>query len=512
MNTWKQRVLPHSQIIRLSAIGAGLLVCSLISTAWATPTDPKILHLLNRLSFGIRPGDIERASQMGIDAYIDSQLNPNSIPESPSLQAKLSQLNTLELSPVDIFQHYNPRKLVNGEKPQPTEIKKQRQNSKTILNQAIEARLQRSIYSERQLQEVMIDFWFNHFNVDANKGLDRLWVGAYEREAIRPYVFGKFRTLLGATAKHPAMLFYLDNWQNSAENSHKKGRFKGLNENYARELMELHTLGVNGGYNQQDVINLAKIFTGWGFKQPGQKVPDGYSFSFNAKRHDFSNKVLLGKPIAGTGKTEGETALDLLAQHPSTARNISLKLARYFVADNPPASLVDRLSQTFLNSQGDIKAVLKVLFNSQEFWDAKYYGKKFKTPYQYVISSLRSSEVEVSNIKPINTFLQQLGMPLYHCPTPDGYKNTESAWLNQDSMIRRLNFATSLAAGKLPLSSPPTTSNGSRNNLGVTAIDGNKLVTTLGNRFSTKTQNAINSSPRHLKAALIFGSSEFMYR
>jgi uncharacterized protein (DUF1800 family) len=207
----------------------------------------------------------------------------------------------------------------------------------------------RSIYSDRQLQEVMVDFWYNHFNVYADKGIDRLWVGAYEREAIRPYALGKFRDLLVATARHPAMLFYLDNWQNSNPNfNRKKGRPQGLNENYARELMELHTLGVDGGYQQTDVIALAKILTGWGFKQPGQQVTDGYTFQFNPHRHDFSNKIFLDRDIVGSGINEGEQALELLSRHPSTAKQISFKLAQYFVADVPPKSLIDRLD--FLNS------------------------------------------------------------------------------------------------------------------------------------------------------------------
>lgn len=353
-------MLPLSRIgqLRLIALGVILLCPSLVTTAQAAPADPQIVHVLNRLSLGIRPGDIERVRQMGIEHYIQQQLNPNSIPESPVLDRKLSQLETLQLDPVEIFQTYNPRKLVNGEKPQPEQIKAQRKNARTILNQALDARLQRGMYSERQLQEVMVDFWFNHFNVYAEKGLDRLWVGAYEREAIRLYIFGKFRDLLGATAQHPAMLFYLDNWQSSTSNSKDKGRFKGLNENYARELIELHTLGVNGGYSQSDVIALAQILTGWGFKQPGQKVPDGYSFFFNPKRHDFSNKIFLKQPIRGEGITEGEKALDLLSKHPSTARHISWELAQYFVADRPPQSLVDRLSRTFLDTDGDLKAVL----------------------------------------------------------------------------------------------------------------------------------------------------------
>jgi uncharacterized protein (DUF1800 family) len=492
------------------------LLCTQI--AQAEPVNPKVIHLLNRLSLGIRPGEIEQVQQIGVDRYIQQQLNPDTIAESSILTERLAKLDTINLSPAELFQQYNPNRKVAGQLPTPEISKAQLQQSRQAINQAIEARLSRSIYSQRQLNEVMVDFWYNHFNVHADKGLDRLWVGAYEQQAIRPHALGKFRNLLGATARHPAMLFYLDNWRNSKPNLKAKGRNQGLNENYARELMELHTLGVDGGYQQTDVITLAKIFTGWGFKQAGQKVPDGYSFQFNPNRHDFSNKIFLNQNISGSGISEGEQALDLLSRHPSTARQISFKLAQYFVSDQPPQSLVDKLSKRFLATDGDIKLVLDTLFRSPEFWNPKYYGAKFKTPYQYVISSVRSTGMELNNVKPLNDFLKQQGMPLYGCPTPNGYKNTQAAWLNPDSMTRRLNYATNLAKGKLPISASTTTapqaSLPTPNNLPaamtISVIDPVKLATTLGNNFSIKTQQAIDSSSPDIRAALILGSPEFM--
>jgi uncharacterized protein (DUF1800 family) len=490
----------------------------LASIASAEPVNPKHLHLIDRLSFGIGAGDLDRVKSIGIDRYIQQQLNPNSIAEPAILTDRLAKLDTINLSPVEIFQLYNPNRQVEGQQPNPTVKKVQRQQSKQVVQQAIEAKLWRSIYSQRQLQEVMTDFWYNHFNVYADKGIDKLWVGAYEREAIRPHVFGKFRDLLGATARHPAMLFYLDNWQNSAPNIDRNGKSRGLNENYARELMELHTLGVDGGYKQVDVIALAKIFTGWGFKQPGQKVPDGYSFQFNRNRHDFSNKIFLKQSISGSGIQEGELALDLLAKHPSTARNISYKLAQYFVTDNPPKSLTNKLVARFISTDGDLKSVLDTLFKSSEFWDRKYYRSKFKTPYQYAISSMRSTGVEVNNVKPLNDSLKQLGMPIYGCATPNGYKNTQDAWLSPDSMTRRLNFATNLGSGRLSLLAPPSmmakqTANSAMMPTGLpspTAIDAVKLANTLGNNFSAKTQQTIGSSDPEIRAALILGSPEFM--
>jgi uncharacterized protein (DUF1800 family) len=487
----------------------------LTNIAQAKPIDPKILHLLNRLSYGIRSGEIEQVQSIGVDKYIQQQLNPDTISESVGLTDRLAKLNTINLTPVEIFQLYNPnRQQIIGQSPIPEVKKVQQQQSKQVVAQALEARLMRSIYSQRQLQEVMVDFWYNHFNVYSDKGIDKLWVGAYEQQAIRPHALGKFRDLLGATARHPAMLFYLDNWQNTKPNLNAKGRPQGLNENYARELMELHTLGVDGGYKQDDVIALAKILTGWGFKQPGQKVPDGYSFQFNANRHDFSNKIFLKQNIIGSGIGEGEQAFDLLSRHPSTARQISFKLAQYFVADIPPKSLVDKLSKRFTATDGDIKLVLDTLFKSPEFWSQKYYGAKFKTPYQYAISTVRSTGSEVNNIKPLNDFIKQLGMPIYGCPTPNGYKNTQDAWLNPDSMSRRLNFATNLGSGRLNLSTPQFTTVMQVNNLGTNSpiipIDSVRLATTLGNNFSQNTQQAIATSPLEIRAALILGSPEFM--
>jgi uncharacterized protein (DUF1800 family) len=502
-----------------------------VNIAEAKPVEPKILHVLNRLSYGIKAGDIDRVQSMGIDKYIQEQLNPDSIAESPALTERLAKLDTITSSAVELFQQYNLNRLTN----QPNS---RAESSKIVVNitkQAKEAKLWRSIYSQRQLQEVMVDFWYNHFNVYLGKGLNSLWAGAYEQEAIRPYALGKFRNLVGATAKHPGMLIYLDNWQNVAPVINKKVKSQGLNENYARELMELHTLGVDGGYKQDDVISLAKILTGWGFKQPGKVVPDGYSFYFNPTRHDGSDKILLGKTIIGSDISEGEQALDILSRHPSTARHISFKLAQYFVADNPPKSLVNRLSKRFIATDGDIKLVLDTLFHSPEFMDKKYYRRKFKTPYQYAISSIRSidsgtennirlnnidNKLEpryglVKNANVLNSFLYQLEMEIYMCPTPNGYKNTQTEWLNPDSITRRLNFAIDLVSGKLPTLLAPIKSaeiistSGEKFTL---VIGSDSLITTLGNNFSLKTQQAIATSPPEIRTSLILGSPEFMYK
>jgi uncharacterized protein (DUF1800 family) len=544
----------------------------LANSVQAESVNPKIIHLLNRLSLGISPGDIEQVQKIGVDKYIQQQLDPNSIPESPILGRKLSKLDTIELSPLQIFQRYNyslpildiqgPVDKKSQRQQQVKQQQYQSQQSIIIKNQAIDAKIWKSIYSNRQLNEVMVDFWYNHFNVYAEKGLtSRLLVGAYERQAIRPYAMGNFRDLLGATARHPGMLFYLDNWQSSAANPNKKGKMQGLNENYARELIELHTLGVDGGYQQDDVIALAKILTGWSFKQPDAKELDSYSFKFNSNRHDFTDKTFLGKTIIGSGIGEGEQALDLLSRHPSTARQISFELAQYFVSDKPPKSLIDKLAKRFIATDGDIKLVLNTLFHSPEFWDAKYYGAKFKTPYQYAVSSVRSTGVDINSLNPLYDLLKQLDMPIYHCPTPNGYDNSRDAWLNPDGMYRRINYANEFAnkvptkistvtpastlptkpstvtpASTLPAkpptvapastlpAKPPTVAPASTlpakpstvipastlPTKQITTIDPIKLAITLGNNFSDRTQQALAASSPEIRAALILGSPDFM--
>src|SRR5712692_7722632 len=241
--------------------------------AAAIPDPLKPLHVISRLGFGSDPGQVEKIQTMGIEKYIAAQLAPDSIPESDKLTRQLNELKTLGLNPAQLFQEYGPPRAMRGQKPDPEAIKAARERARAIVQEAARARLLRAIESPRQLQEVMVDFWFNHFNVFADKGLDQLWVGAYEREAIRPFALGRFYDLLSATAHHPAMLFYLDNWQNTAPNSPgARGKLQGVNENYARELMELHTLGVNGGYSQADVIALAHLLTGWGLVRGGAAI------------------------------------------------------------------------------------------------------------------------------------------------------------------------------------------------------------------------------------------------
>jgi len=313
-----------------------------------------------------------------------------------------------------------------------------------------EGKLLRAVYSNRQLDEVLADFWFNHFNVYLDKGADRYLVTEYERDVIRPRVLGKFKDLLEATAKSPAMLFYLDNWQSvgpDAPQARGKKGARGLNENYGRELLELHTLGVDGGYTQSDVTEAARCFTGWTILQPQR----GGGFIFNSRVHDNGEKTVLGVRIpAGGGIRDGEAVLDLVARHPATARFISKKLATRFVADEPPASLVDRMAETFRKTDGDLRAVMKTMLEGKEFFSEGAYRTKLKSPLEMVASAVRSVNGEVDYAFPLANQVAQLGQPLYRKQEPTGYSNTSQEWLNSGGLLARMNFVLQLADNKIP--------------------------------------------------------------
>ncbi|MBA3994043.1 MAG: DUF1800 domain-containing protein [Cyanobacteria bacterium DS2.3.42] len=523
-----------------------------------------VAHLLNRVTFGIRPGDVEKVQALGVERYLKEQLSPDSIALPSSIQ-QVAQVPALTENPVNLFLNYGKPALKalskgggNTEADKKALGKIVRDTYGKLYQEAAQAHLTRAIDSPRQLQEVMTDFWFNHFNVSSDKGLDHIWVGQYEESAIRPHALGRFRDMLGATAHHAAMLFYLDNWQNTAasfrpvvnnpnnsNNPKAKSRFKGINENYARELMELHTLGVDGGYTQKDVQELARVLTGLGLppgagggfamRNPqerrrmlgqfqgnqsqimpfGQRsrqrgirnfgevvsassIPgDAKSGSyFDARRHDPGTKVIMGQTIAGAGEREIEQVLDILARHPSTAHHISYKLAQYFVADTPPESLVKKMAATFTRTDGQIAAVLNTLFESEEFWNPQNRNNKFKSPYRYVVSSLRATDATIVDVVPVLAYLKQAGQPLYKCLTPNGYKNTQEAWLNPDSLINRLNFATALGANRLP---GVRTENNKQGDI----TDSLAIV-------SEKTVSAIEQAQPQLRQSLVLGSPEFM--
>ncbi len=315
-----------------------------------------------------------------------------------------------------------------------------------------EGKLLRAVYSNRQLEEVLTDFWYNHFNVFLDKGADRYLVTEYERDVIRPHVLGKFRDLLEATAKSPAMLFYLDNWQSVSPNlppfrAPANRPRRGLNENYGRELMELHTLGVDGGYTQKDVTEVARCFTGWTINRPQL----GGGFAFNRRLHDEGEKTVLGVRIpAGGGIGDGEKVLDILAHHPSTAHFLSKELAERFVADDPPEPLVNRMAQVFLKTGGDLRAVMKTMLDSKEFWSQGAYRNKIKSPLELVASAVRAVNGEVDFAFPLANQVAQLGQPLYRKVEPTGYSNVSREWLNSAGLLARMNFALQIANGRMP--------------------------------------------------------------
>ena len=479
-----------------------------VSAVPARPDDSTIVHVLNRVGFGPRPGDVAHVREVGLAAWIDQQLQPERIRDT-AVEARLRSYETLDLSSREIAQQYflparEARKRAKegalataraggadagGAPParralaplageagtvaagtvvgpnfssadssdaMSPEMKRARQ----VLVELSAQKIVRAVYSDRQLEEVLTDFWFNHFNVYAGKGLTRVFITEYEREAIRPHVLGRFRDLLGATAKSPAMLFYLDNARSSrpgADTERRGGQrgrapgggarsaSRGINENYARELMELHTLGVDGGYTQQDVVNVARAFTGWTIAGP--RKADAGRFVFNPRMHDTGEKVVLGHRIkAGGGIEDGEQVLDILAAHPSTATFIATALCRRFVADTPPASLVERATAAFRQTGGDLRAVTRAILTSPEFFAPESYRAKVKTPFDFVVSALRATGADIRQAVPLERTMRELGMPLYFCQPPTGYKDTAEAWVNTGALINRMNFAVVLAA------------------------------------------------------------------
>lgn len=597
--------------------------------------EKRALHALNRLSFGPRPGDVEKVRAMGVDKWIEQQLNPSK-GDDAALEARLAPLRTLHMSTREMMEEFPPpqviraiaegrlslpsdpqrravyeaqierykrrreqqqkgaasgnnnanaagedarrgegdmqnmdsaeraqrrearmyaelkaeelldmtaeqrtaeimkmsnderRALARGFSPEEREkvfsefTPQQRETVLALINpQAVvvgevqQAKLLRAAYSDRQLEEVMTDFWFNHFNIFINKGPDRYLVTAYERDVIRPNSMGKFKDLLFSTAKSPAMLFYLDNWQSVGPNSEftkngperrgnqqagagrnrrmnqggfgrrqmgrnrypgmgqppygtgqppagdqqdqmgqqrrrqqqqQQNRRSGLNENYARELMELQTLGVNGGYTQKDVTEVARVFTGWTIKQPRQ----GGGFEYEGRMHEPGDKIVLGQTIHDGGEGEGKKVLEMLARNPATAKFISTKLAQRFVSDAPPPALVDRMAQTFLKTDGDIREVLRTLFKSPEFWAPEAFRAKVKTPLEFVASAVRATGVDVRNAAPLVQALNQMGMPPYGMQPPTGYSMKAEAWVNSNALLSRMNFALALGGGRMP--------------------------------------------------------------
>jgi uncharacterized protein (DUF1800 family) len=525
--------------------------------------DEAILHALNRLAYGPRPGDVEGVRQMGLAKWIDQQLNPNSI-DDRAVEARLENYPTLRMSSKMLLAEYpQPKQGIvppvkqapveqrrsdaaaatiardaqasreqgsadiagnasapsaqvtqsNFNTPSPMKEASMRQDApegnpatpgaggkrdllggdpnavpraiaddskrpQRVVEELAMAKVTRAVYSERQLQQIMDDFWFNHFNVFAAKGEDRWYLTSYERDVIQPHTFGKFKDLLTATAKSPAMMFYLDNFLSAdpraaerqaaqramrqqarwggwgrptpprplpPQAQQQKNNVRGLNENYGRELMELHTLGVDGGYTQKDVTEVARCFTGWTIDKPRIDA----DFKFDERVHDPDPKIVTGKKINAGGMRDGEEVIDLLVHHPSTAKFISTKLARRFVSDNPPPALVARMAQTFQSSDGDIRAVLKTMIYSPEFWSRAAYRAKIKTPFELVVSAARALGTDVDTPMPLVQWAGRIGEPLYQCQPPTGYSDKADTWVNTGALLNRLNYSLALASNRV---------------------------------------------------------------
>jgi uncharacterized protein (DUF1800 family) len=537
----------------------------------------RILHVLNRLGFGARPGDVERVKAMGLENYINQQLNPEKISDSAA-ENKLADLSTLNMTTAELYgkfpqpgqllrqlqargmmpennnqtqaqtqtqtQTQPPANPLDNEKNREAIEKYYRENGlqrpQRIIAELQASRILRAVYSERQLQEVMVDFWTNHFNVFANKGADRWLLTSYDRDTIRPFALSKFSQLLEATAKSPAMLFYLDNFQSVSPDAgggrlRPQQQRRGINENYARELMELHTLGVDGGYTQKDVQEVARCFTGWTIFQPrggagvaavvpprglglennprfGQAMqrPAG-TFFFNTRAHDDGEKLVLGHKIpSGGGMKDGLTVLDILAHHPSTAKFIATKLVRHFVADNPPPALVDRVAETFRKTDGDIRETLKTIFFSKEFNSTEAYRVKIKRPFELVVSAIRTLGADTNGGPGTHQWIARMGEPLYGFQTPNGYSDSAESWVNTGGLLERMNFGLALAGNRVQ---------GTSVNLAKTNGDQSKVLdeylkTILAGEISASTKEALmkqlgQSDPPTKVVGLILGTPEF---
>jgi uncharacterized protein (DUF1800 family) len=568
LRTRSWRVILPGSFCALMLIGSGAPPAALVAAASSavpkSPDDKTIAHVLNRLGFGPTPGDIERVRKIGLDKYIDQQLRPETLPDE-GMTSRLSSFDTLNRSSRELAEDYflpaqmERRQAQQQAASQPADSATDKRDMRTpaqielmqgerrVFTDLAQQKILRAVYSERQLNEVMVDFWFNHFNVFAGKGQTRNYLTEYERDAIRPHVLGKFRDLLGATAQSPAMLFYLDNWQSSAPegaptsatndrrgertNPGKpfrrpgqigrppKGRTiadlppaaqnrrpRGLNENYARELMELHTLGVDGGYTQKDVQEVARAFTGWTIANPRQ----GGGFAFEPRMHDDGEKVVLGHKIkSGGGRRDGEEVLDILAAHPSTAHFIATKLARRFLSDQPPQALVDRAAARFRETKGDIREVVRTIVTSPEFFAADAYRAKVKTPFEFVASAVRATAADSTNAMPLVQAMRELGMPPYQCQPPTGYADRADAWVNTGALLSRMNFAVALTDGRMRGLRAPT----SLVDAPIESARDMIADQVLAGDISSSTRTTVDKASRPSQAvALLLGSPEFQRR
>jgi len=501
--------------------------------------DQQCLQALNRITFGPKPGDLERVRKMGIQAFIEEQLDPDKIDDS-ACEKDLAAYPILHESTLSLYLQY-PHPAIRLFRPDlkdkvytPGEEAMGYERINQIATDLTGVKLTRAVESNRQLYEVMVDFWFNHFNVAFSKDGVQWLVPAYEKEAIRPHAMGKFLDLLTAVAKSPAMLIYLDNNTSLADPKFKPQAAPGgmgggmmmqsapgqglrLNENYARELMELHTLGVDGGYTQKDVTEAARVLTGWGVKGLNpDTAPGPIEFEFKPWHHDTNLKTVLGQSFGpDEGVKEGEDLLAMLSRKPATARFIARKLCQRFVADDPPPALAKRVADKFLESDGDIKETLRTLLESPEFLSPRYYRAKVKTPFEYVASALRAVDAHSTDWGWVDQNLDAMGEPLYRCEPPTGYPQVAALWVSSSAILSRANFATRLFAypdkGSQRFSLEPFKPEGSENSLN-RAFD-----VLLNDEVSESTRKALEaqnlqSTDLQTTGALVLSSPDFQRR
>jgi len=495
-------VILGSALVSAAPIGASAqrLSQTISTDVRELPADQQILQALNRLGFGARPGDVQKVRAIGLDKWIDQQLHPDKINDD-AMNAFVSRYSALNQNQNDLLTQYaeqqRARQAVKRDRADTTkamsaddvammqQLRQQQNSRRQVVTQLQSSRVARAVASERQLQEVMTDFWENHFNIYAAKGApEPYYLVDFDQNVIRPNALGKFRDLLEAVAKSPAMLFYLDNARSMADSTEptlagrgmgdggrgrrgiggifgpmrvpvvrppqqqqQQRKHPGLNENYGRELLELHTLGVDGGYTQQDVINVARAFTGWTIKPPAQ----GGEFIFRPQVHDAGEKVVLGRRLAaGRGMEDAEDVLDILANSPATAHFISLKLARRFVSDSPSKALVDHAAQVYLRTDGDIRAVVKSIVTSPEFFSQRAFHSKVKSPFEVVVSAMRALNATPDSTPRTAQVVAYLGQPIYGHQAPNGWPETGEAWMNTGAILNRINFGMAAAAGRLP--------------------------------------------------------------
>jgi uncharacterized protein (DUF1800 family) len=556
-------------LLVLASMAAGYAIAS---PAKKLSEEQRIVHVLNRLGFGARPGDVQRVKAMGLENYINQQLAPEKIDDAVA-ENKVRDLGVLNMTTAELYEKYpQPGRLLRQLQERgmlPKDLPENQQNPRDneeyrkvvdqyyrenglqrpqrIMAELQSSRILRAVYSERQLQEVMVDFWTNHFNVFAGKGVDRWLLPAYDRDTIRPHALAKFSTLLQATAQSPAMLFYLDNFQSVSPNANRpraqrqmrmqmpmpmqmnapaQQPRRGINENYARELMELHTLGVDGGYTQKDVQEVARCFTGWTIFQPrggmaavnalrgeaARRVPG--TFFFNPRTHDDGEKIVLGHKIpAGGGFNDGMKVLDILARHPSTAKFIATKLVRHFVSDTPPPALVKRVAEVFTKSDGDIRATLKAIFLSSEFNSPEAYRAKVKRPFELVISAIRTLGADTNGGPGTHQWIARMGEPLYGFQPPNGYSDAAESWVNTGGLLERMNFGLALAGNRVQGTKIDLTKvvkdNGDKSKL----VD-ESLKTILAGEVSASTRETLlkqldQADPPSKVVGLILGTPEF---